>query len=95
MANNYRLIVVLNPSMGEEGLASLTESIKSKIESNGTIETVDVLGNQKMAYEIKNERNGYYVQINFTADSEFPKEIERVLKITEGVLRFIVVRVGE
>jgi len=95
MANNYRLIVVLNPSVGEEGLASLTESIKSKIESNGTIEAVDVLGNQKMAYEINNERNGYYVQINFTADSEFPKEIERVLKITDGVLRFIVVRVGE
>ena len=95
MANNYRLVVVLNPNKGEEGLASLTDSIKAKIESAGTIETVDVLGTKQLAYEIENERNGYYVQINFTADGEFPKEIERVLKITDGVLRFLVVRVEE
>ena len=95
MANNYRLIVVLNPAKGDEAVAALTDSIKAKIETAGTVDALDVIGTKQMAYEIQNQRDGYYVQINFTADTEFPRELERVLKITDGVLRFLVVRIGE
>lgn len=95
MANKYELIVVLNPSMGEEALNTLTESVKAKVEAGVSIETMDVLGMKKLAYEINDQKEGYYLQFNFSAESAFPKEIERVLKITEGVLRYLVVRVDE
>ena len=95
MANNYRLIVVLSAALGDEGAATLTDTIKAKIESGATLNSLDSLGKKELAYEIDRQKNGYYVQANFTAGSDFPKELERVLKITDGILRFIVVRVGE
>ena len=95
MANQYRLIVILSTAAGEEGIASLTDTIKAKIESGATIDAFDTIGTRELAYEIEGQKNGYYVQTLFTADSEFPKEIERVLKITDGVIRYLIVRVGE
>ena len=95
MTNKYELIVVLNPSIGEEALNTLTDTVKAKVEAGASIETMDVLGAKKLAYEINDQKEGYYLQFNFSAESAFPKEIERVLKITEGVLRYLVVRVDE
>ena len=95
MANSYRAIVVLNPTLGDEGLAALTDSIKAKVEAAATIDSLDVLGMKNLAYEIDDQRSGYYVQINFTAEGDFPSEFERVLNITDGVLRYLVVRIGE
>ena len=79
MANNYRLITVLNASAGDEALAS----------------SFDIVGNKELAYEIEGQKSGCYVQAYFSAESDFPKELERVLKITDGVLRFLIVSVGE
>ena len=95
MANKYEMIVILNPSIGEEALNALTEAVKAKVEEGATIDTLDVLGNKKLAYEINDQKEGYYLQFNFSAESTFPKEIERKLKITENVMRYLVVRVGE
>ena len=95
MANQYRLITILSTATGEEGIASLTDTIKAKIESGATIDAFDTIGTRELAYEIDGQKNGYYVQTVFTADSVFPKELERVLKITDGVIRYLIVRVGE
>ncbi|MCQ2466284.1 MAG: 30S ribosomal protein S6 [Clostridia bacterium] len=95
MANKYEMMVVLNPSIGEEALNALVENVKAKVEEGATIDTMDVLGNKKLAYEIDDQKEGYYLQFNFSAESTFPKEIERKLKITENVMRYLVVRVGE
>ena len=95
MANTYRLVVVLSAALGDEGAASLTDTIKAKIESGATIDAFDTIGTRELAYEIEGQKNGYYVQTVFTAESEFPRELERVLKITDGVIRYLIVRVGE
>ena len=95
MANTYRLVVVLSAALGDEGVASLSDTIKAKVESAATLNSFDALGVKELAYEIEGQKNGYYVQANFTAESDFPKEIERVLKITDGVLRYLTVRVDE
>jgi len=94
MANKYELVVVLSPVLGEEGYASTIELIKAKIESSATLDALETVGVRRMAYEIKDQKDGYYLQFNFTSDPSFPKEIERVLKITEGILRFLVIRIG-
>ena len=93
MANKYELIVVLSPALGEEGYASTTAVIKAKIESVAAIEATETIGVRRLAYEINDQKDGYYLQFNFTSEPDFPKEIERVLKITEGVLRFLVIRI--
>ena len=95
MANQYQLVVVLNPASGEEAVNALIESIQSKIAKVGTVDALDNLGTKKLAYEINDAKEGTYVKVLFTAPVEFPRELERVLKITTGVLRFLVVRVGE
>ena len=95
MANQYQLVVVLDPAKGEETVNALIESIQSKIASVGTVDALDNLGTKKLAYEINDAKEGTYYKVRFTAPVEFPRELERVLKITSGVLRFLVVRIGE
>ena len=95
MANQYQLVVVLNPAQGEEAENALIESIQAKIAQAGTVDALDNLGTKKLAYEIDDAKEGTYIKVLFTAPVEFPRELERVLKITAGVLRFLIVRVGE
>ena len=95
MANQYQLVVVLSSANGEEALNALIDTVKAKIETAATIDALDNLGSKKLAYEIDDQREGTYLKVVFTAENDFPKEIERVLKITEGVLRYLIVRVSE
>ena len=95
MANQYQLILVLSNNNGEEGVNALIDTVKAKVETAATIDALDNLGSKKLAYEIKDQREGTYVKVVFTSESDFPKEIERILKITEGVLRYLIVRVSE
>lgn len=95
MARKYELVYIMNPSLGEETVTAITEKIKALIESSATIEKVDVWGRRRLAYEINDQKEGYYVLVYFSAEAEFPKELERVLKITDGVLRYLVVRTDD
>ncbi|MBO5222046.1 MAG: 30S ribosomal protein S6 [Clostridia bacterium] len=77
----------------EEALNAVIEKFKKLMTDNGAeIESVDVWGKKRMAYEVNYETEAYYVLVNFTSDVTFPKELERNYRITEGVLRSIVVR---
>lgn len=95
MARKYEVMYILNPALGEEAVASTNEKLKALIESSATIEKQDVWGRRRLAYEINDQKEGFYVLINFSAESEFPKELERVLKITDGVLRYLVIRTDD
>ena len=64
---------------------------KSLIEANGTIDSIDEWGKRRLAYPINDEEEGVYTVINFTADPSFPAELDRVYKITEGVMRSLIV----
>jgi small subunit ribosomal protein S6 len=91
----YEVIYILNPTIGEEAIQTTQDRIQNLIESNATIKNVDVWGRRRLAYEINDQPEGYYILTDFDAEPEFPRELERVLKITEGVLRFLVVRVDD
>lgn len=89
----YENIFIAHPSLDEEAVKALIEKFKGVIEAgNGTVDNVDFWGKRKLAYEIKKVSEGYYTLINFTADTELPKELDRVFRITDGVLRHIIVR---
>ena len=90
--NSYETMLVFSVANGEENTNALIEKFKALVEEHGTLESVDEWGSRKLAYPINDEPDGYYVLFNYTAGPEFPAELERIAKITEGVLRSLVVR---
>ena len=95
MTNNYETMFVLSVGESEEATASLVERIKALVSANGTLDSVDEWGKRKLAYPINYENDGYYVVIDFTSDEAFPQELDRVINITDGVLRSLIVAKGE
>lgn len=92
MANSYEAMVVFSLKGGEENVTGLVERFKALIEQNGTLESVDEWGKRRLAYEIQDELEGHYVIYNFTSEPAFPAEFERIVGITDGVLRSLVVK---
>ena len=90
---NYETIFVINPSLEEEAVKALIEKFKGVIENGGgTVDNVDFWGKRRLAYEIKKVSEGFYTLFNFTADTELPKELDRVFKITDGIIRHIIIK---
>lgn len=94
MANKYEAMLVFSVANGDDTANALTEKFTNLIAANGTVESSEVWGGDKrrLAYPINDEVEGRYVLINFESEPEFPSELERVLNITDGVLRSIVVK---
>lgn len=89
---NYEAMLVFSVKENEDAAKALIEKFKALIEKNGTIESVDEWGKRKLAYAINYETEGYYVLFNFASEPEFPAELDRVLNITDGVLRSLIVK---
>ncbi len=90
--NSYETMMVFSVAAGDESLQSLVEKFKALVEENGTLESVDEWGKRRLAYPINDETEGYYILLNYTSGPEFPAELERIVKITDGVLRSLVVK---
>ena len=90
--SKYEAMVVLSVKTNdEEQVKALISKFSELIKNNGTLEGVDEWGKRKLAYEINYENEGYYVLYNFESKPDFPAELERVISITDGVLRSMVV----
>lgn len=90
LSAKYEAMVVFSIKNGEDNVKALVEKFKSLIESNGTLEEVNEWGKRKLAYEINDETEGYYVLYTFESKPDFPAELERVMNITDGVLRSMI-----
>ena len=89
--NKYELAVVLSAKLEDEARAEVIEKVKAMITRfGGNVTDVDEWGKRKLAYEINYEGEGYYVLYNFESKPDFPMELERVINITDGVLRSLV-----
>lgn len=86
----YEAIVILNTKLGEENVKALQEKLNDLISKNTTLDSVDEWGKRRLAYPIQDETDGYYVLFHFTSEPNFPAELDRVLKITDGVLRSLI-----
>lgn len=91
----YETMLVTSGNLDEEATAALVGKFKSLIEANGTIDSVDEWGKRRLAYPINKEEEGVYTVINFTSAPEFPAELDRIYKITDGVLRTMIVAEAE
>ncbi len=91
----YETMLVTSGNLDEEATTALVGKFKSLIEANGTIDSVDEWGKRRLAYPINKEEEGVYTVINFTSAPEFPAELDRIYKITDGVLRTMIVAEAE
>ena len=87
ITGKYEVLYIIDPAQGEEGIAALVEKFKAMVEAEGTLTNVDEWGKRRLAYPVNDLNEGYYVLMNFESKPDFPAELERVMKITEGVLR--------
>lgn len=92
---SYEAVFIFSLMLGEEGVAEIKEKFKSLIEQNAEIGEIDEWGKRRLAYLINDEADGFYVLYNFVSGPEFPAELDRVSKITDGVLRSMIIRKEE
>ena len=88
---NYEVVYILEPALGEEAIAALVEKFKTLVEAQGSVTAIDEWGKRRLAYPINDLTEGYYVLMTFTAEPALPAELDRVLKITEGVMRSMII----
>ena len=90
ISGKYEVLYIIDPAQGEEGIAALVEKFKALVEANGTLTSIDEWGKRRLAYPVNDLMEGYYVLITMDAKPEFPAELDRVFKITEGVMRSLI-----
>ena len=90
ITGKYEVLYIIDPAQGEEGIAALVEKFKAMVEAEGTLLNIDEWGKRRLAYEIDDKTEGYYVLMNMESKPEFPAELDRVFKITEGVMRSLI-----
>ena len=88
---NYEAMYNLDPALSEEAIAALVAKFKAVVEANGTVSEIDEWGKRRLAYPINDLYEGHYVLMTFTAAPALPAELDRVLKITEGVMRSMII----
>ena len=95
ITGKYEVLYIIDPEVGEEGIAALVEKFKAMVEAEGTLTNIDQWGKRRLAYLVNDKPEGYYVLMNFESKPEFPAELERVMKITDGILRCLTTAVEE
>ena len=87
----YEAVLVFSLKNGEDAVKALVTKFSDLIKEHAELVDVDEWGKRKLAYDINYESEGYYVIYHFDAKPEFPDEFERVINITDSVLRSLVV----
>ena len=91
--NSYELLYIIDNELSDEAKEAVIARISAVVTDNGgTIDEVDKWGTRRLAYPINYKSEGYYVLVNFTAQPDLPAELERVMRITDSVVRFMVVK---
>jgi small subunit ribosomal protein S6 len=96
IVNSYEILFVIANALDDEKKEATVEIVKTIItDGNGEVTSVDVMGTRKLAYPIEKKTEGYYVLVTFNAPADLPKELDRRLKISDDVVRHIIVNKNE
>ena len=93
--NKYESVIIINPNLEAESIKALIEKFSNLINTDGKLNSVEEIGKKKLAYEIKKQNQGYYVVFKFEAKPELISELERNYRITDEVIKFIVIKEEE
>ena len=92
-SQKYEILYLIDPALGEEGIAAMVEKFKGMVEAQGTLSSLDEWGKRKLAYPINDLPEAYYVLMTCECEPAFPAELDRVFGITEGVMRSLITAV--
>lgn len=92
---NYEVMLILDPALEDDKKDATVETVKGIIAAEGEVGNVDTWGMRKLAYPIQKKSEGYYVVIEFKAEPTLPKELDRRLKISDNVIRHMIVNKDE
>jgi small subunit ribosomal protein S6 len=92
----YEIIFIADPNLGEPEVEALATQVQGFVEKEGgTIQKREMWGKKRLAYTVGRHREGSYVLISAAGPGALVKEVERRLKVTDGIFRFLTVRVDE
>jgi len=89
-SDKYEVMYILNPNLSEEDTSAIVEKFKALVEQHGTLDEMELMGKRRLAYQINFLSEGYYVLVKFTSAPDFPAELDRILGITDGVIRSLI-----
>ena len=92
---NYEVMFIIDPALEDDAKEATIEAVKGIIAAEGEVGNTDVWGMRKLAYPIQKKSEGYYVVIEFKAEPTLPKELDRRLKISDNVMRHIIINKDE
>jgi len=90
--NKYESVVIVNPNLEEESIKNLVKKFSDLINTDGKVTSVEEMGKRKLAYEIKKQKEGFYIVLKFEAKPELIAELERNYRITDEVIKFMTVK---
>lgn len=88
----YEVMYIIRPELEQEAVQAVVDKFQGIIQNGGEITKQDVMGKRRLAYEINKIRDGIYVLVNFTATPEVVAELERILKISDEVIRYLITK---
>ncbi len=88
---NYEVMFIIDPVLEDDKKDAVVETVQQIINADGEVSKVDVWGMRKLAYPIQKKNEGYYVVVEFKASPELPKELDRRLKISDNVMRHMII----
>lgn len=91
----YEIIYIVKPTIDDEGRKAILEEAKNVISKEGTVTQVDEMGKRRLAYEIKNNTEGFYTVVSYETESDINPILKRKFKLNEDVIRDLIVRVDK
>ena len=95
MVRNYETMYIIKPTLDEEAIDVVTKRVDDQIGALGTIEKTEKRGRKRLAYEVKDFKDGFYVLTNFSAEPHQIQELERLFKLNDDVIRHLILRPEE
>lgn len=89
--NKYEVMFIIEAALEDVKKEAAIEMAKEIIATDGEVVKVDIWGMRRLAYPIQKKNEGYYVIIQFTANPDLPKELDRRLKISDSIIRHIII----
>lgn len=90
--NKYDSVVIINPTVDEEGMKALISRYTDLINNDGKVESVDELGKRELAYSVKKFDEGFYTVFHFEANPSLITELERNFRITDEIIKFMTIK---
>ena len=88
----YEIMYIIRTDLDEQVVQTVTEKFQTIINNGGEISKHHVMGKRRLAYEINKYRDGIYVLVNFSAKPDVVKELDRVMRISDEIIRYLIVQ---